>query len=195
MLTLPQAITLYELVHYEDFSHAHELNDPIQELALAYRQRYQHLYRDGVGYDCGPGWWPYLNALGAQLEQLLETELVGHTIKIVQVKEKFGDLVVYYRVHKAGFEDSPYGTGPEVDRALADRVSSIVNTTLAATHGICEVCGAPGAYDDSGWTKTLCEHHRAMRTRSETRRQARYMAKQAVKTSATGDTRSNHDNH
>jgi len=60
------------------------------------------------------------------------------------MKEKFGGLRFYY-------------DGGD------DEVSGMVRMAEAWAEHTCEECGAPGKSRDSGWIKTLCDHHEAER--------------------------------
>ncbi len=63
----------------------------------------------------------------------------GHTI--VQVKEKFGSLRIYFEPNEQAYEE------------LLDELASESLT-------ICEVCGNPGRLrTDRYWQRTLCDEH------------------------------------
>lgn len=78
----------------------------------------------------GPGWWPMLEQLHAEL-----TELGPFTT--LQVKEKFGGLRVYllgsHEQHELAYEYE--------HRSMS----------------VCEQCSAPGELRSDGWWQTLCD--------------------------------------
>lgn len=88
--------------------------------------------------ECGPGWFPLLTSLDADLRALCPTYTVA------QIKEKFGTLR-YYINH---LDDVPE------DVALA------VHTRIAAAEqksaSTCEECGQPGRLCGTAWFRTLC---------------------------------------
>lgn len=91
------------------------------------------------GYDVetglasvGPGWADLVRrAFGALPE--------GHMI--VQVKEKFGSLRIYFEPNQTAYEDL-------IDQLAAESLT------------LCEVCGGPGRLrTDRYWQRTLCDDH------------------------------------
>lgn len=65
----------------------------------------------------------------------------GETLRFEQIKEKFGTLRLYY------------DGGGEIARDVTTTAESV-----AAAY-ICDVCGAPGHFVDSGWMRTRCDRH------------------------------------
>lgn len=112
------------------------------------------------GFDCGDGWYNILNLLMAniqhhidwknsQRELLLKDNPYKRSIPdavsqvtLDQVKEKFGTLRFYY-------------TGGD------DYIRGLVSMAESMSAVTCEVCGKPGASNNSGWIRTVCEEHRA----------------------------------
>lgn len=47
------------------------------------------------GFSCGPGWFPILERLFDESEQIQQED--GLTVTVLRVKEKFGELRVYFR--------------------------------------------------------------------------------------------------
>lgn len=88
-------------------------------------------------YSCGLGWMPILDDLFAEIEREARSAKLTE-ITILQVKEKFGDLVV----------DVSSGN------VTIDALIKAASRKAAAT---CEGCGRPGKKTDcDGWYKTLC---------------------------------------
>jgi hypothetical protein len=97
------------------------------------------------GFSHGDGWYNILDELFTDI-----TILLGDTYKIdmVQVKEKFGTLRLYYDVN--------VGTN-----SLSDDIHGLVMEAVKKSSEVCEVCGKPGQCKNvSGWISTLCDEHR-----------------------------------
>jgi len=96
-----------------------------------------------VERECGPGWFP--------LVDMLEQQAAKVCAKLVQVKEKFGGLRVYY-------------TLPDVEEdvvALNEFVDAVDQAEIDSVH-VCELCGHRGqTMAKGGWLKTLCKSHAA----------------------------------
>ncbi|CAB4727559.1 unannotated protein [freshwater metagenome] len=94
--------------------------------------------------DLPAGWVGVFNAAVAYLDENLEGW------RVVQVKQKYAALRIYY--------DEPEGT----DRDTVRRVSRAIDEILAESERTCEVCGRPGALDQSNryWWRSVCEEHR-----------------------------------
>jgi hypothetical protein len=90
------------------------------------------------GIECGSGWHKIIFDLFAVFE---EFEKRGETIKVIQVKEKFGALTFHVDSDIAGIE-----------KFIADARNR--------STGICEECGAPASlHGGRGNVKTLCRDH------------------------------------
>jgi len=104
-----------------------------QEKELA--EKYPKLFPEKVacGVYFGDGWMPIVETLCG----LLSSEQT--TIKVVQIKEKFGVLRFY-----VDGKTNPWQTGAI---AMAEAMS----------YKICERCSKPGTRRGEGWVKTLCD--------------------------------------
>lgn len=92
----------------------------------------------GDGFLCGPGWYPLIERLSADLAEIVRQEGLRR-FRAVQVKEKFGGLRFYT-------------TGGN-ERTLA----RIAEAAQEAEH-TCEGCGAPGHIRSiDGWLTTICD--------------------------------------
>lgn len=79
-----------------------------------------------------------------------ERDKMDPRIKIVQVKEKFGRLRVYW--------DDPEWTEGK-DRNLLP-FCTIINEAEKESGKVCELCGKPGRITDSrGWLMCRCSEH------------------------------------
>lgn len=81
----------------------------------------------------GKGWRPYIYRL-FMLRQF------HPTVKVAQVKEKFGDL----RFYVDGATEAWYNAANEIIREADES---------------CEECGRPGKARSTGWIMTLCSRH------------------------------------
>lgn len=87
--------------------------------------------------DCGPGWFPLLADLDADLAR------VDNDYTVVQVKEKFAKLKFYFHTDK----------GRDVREKMAKRVKEAYELSART----CELCGQPGERQVSSvLLKTLC---------------------------------------
>jgi hypothetical protein len=97
------------------------------------------------GIECGTGWRQIIEHVLGRLEGAIVAEPADRwdDYRIIQIKEKFGALVVY----QAG-----QGT-PEMKAAIQDAFEESRRT--------CDVCGAPGelAEHEIAWWSTRCPAH------------------------------------
>jgi hypothetical protein len=103
------------------------------------------------GFAIGPGWWPIIESLCANIQSHTdwwnknrETRPVVEQVVVEQIKEKFGGLRFYYQ----GGDDT---------------VAGMVRMAESWASVTCEDCGVPGVSRSGGWIKTLCERHEAER--------------------------------
>lgn len=91
--------------------------------------------------DCNDGWYTHIYNMLGQIEDYYKQNAVDiNSIKILEIKEKFGELRVY------------------ADCSIEGAYSIIKEYELAAA-GICEICGQPGKLDrEKGWAKTICSN-------------------------------------
>lgn len=103
--------------------------------------RFSHLFEErmgikSIGLECGPGWHPIIGRMLAEIDAIRPpTEA-----RIVQIKQKFGDLRVYYD----NIEDA-------VDEAI-ERAEWLCAVS-------CERCGEPARIRRNGWVTVLCDEH------------------------------------
>lgn len=131
---------MYNEEQYESFSKKMETKYP-----KMFSERYG-------GFACGPGWWPILDSLCANIQSHIDWKSKQgkhiQQVTVAQIKEKFGGLRFYYD----GGDDQVFG---------------MVRMAESWADHTCEECGAPGKAREGGWIKTLCDTH-------EAERQARY---------------------
>jgi hypothetical protein len=118
------------------------LNDRYPKIT---RGRHEPLTQNlmAFGFECRDGWFDILNELFAKMEAS-DTEIV-----LLQVKEKFGTLRVYYH----GGDDTVYGW---------------VEAAEAKSAVTCEQCGQPGELRGTYWVYTACDECEEERTTRRT---------------------------
>jgi uncharacterized protein with HEPN domain len=124
------------------------------EHALALLEKYPRLYREAWvaptnpasrfacnGFEIGDGWFGLLDRLSAKLAK-------DATLHVVQVKEKYGRLKVYWE----GEENAP------PDPRLDDESEAAIREAADESERTCEVCGQPGISDwRHRWVSVRCE--------------------------------------
>jgi len=121
----------------------------------------------------GEGWTPIFKRLCAQIDEVLPTD-AKRRFRLVQVKQKFGGLRVYFRfVGKktrlwvvVQFPQGLVGTfKPQAAGDLERQVQDLIDVAAGEAANTCETCGRQPAEIDGtgGWLVTLCEEHRALR--------------------------------
>ena len=96
------------------------------------------------GYpNCEEGWRDLLERACARIEAAL---VEGGTLKVLQIKEKFGTLRFYW-------------CGDMSDTAKA-KVEEAIALAVARSACTCEICGAEGRlYNRDRWLATACPEH------------------------------------
>lgn len=91
-------------------------------------------------YECTPEGWH-------KITKPLEESLVAMGVKILQMKQKFGDLRVYFRVPNDMSDED------------IDKVVDMVNAAEEKCASLCEVCGAANSVckETNGWVGVTCE--------------------------------------
>lgn len=103
----------------------------------------------------GPGWLPLVAAFAKEAARVLEQNS-SYSIRILQIKEKFGALVVYFSMNKDG-------RNAEMSDHLFNNLCHYTNDIYDRSNNICERCGEPGKRRNpgrkGGWWMTLCDLH------------------------------------
>ena len=112
-----------------------------QELYVKY---HKYISPNNIGISCNFGWLPILEELFQYWDQ------IGADAKVVQIKEKFGDLRVYF--------DSQNMTNEQHDASWK---------IIDKSHGTCDICGEPGDTEGcTGWIVTRCAEHKNFNERT-----------------------------
>ena len=113
----------------------------------------EEMFTDLRGYECGPGWVPLIRTFYLGVFDLFDLairaeQLKGGAFRMVQVKEKFGFLRMYYDMK-------------EVAEREASAIHALDRFAERLSGQMCEECGAPGDRNGPGyWIRTLCPVHR-----------------------------------
>jgi len=97
---------------------------------------------DSTQFDCGDGWQWIIVAMLKEIDDYYFKARRICKIDIIQCKEKFGYIDMYYYV----------------DDKSRDAISKIVAKYEQLSKSTCEICGAEGrAINMSGWISVRCE--------------------------------------
>jgi hypothetical protein len=103
----------------------------------------------------GPGWLPLVAAFATEAAQVLEQN-AGYSIRILQIKEKFSSLVIYFSMNKDG-------RSAEMSDPVFTNLCHYTNEVYDQSNTICEQCGDRGTRRNpgrkGGWWMTLCDLH------------------------------------
>jgi hypothetical protein len=94
------------------------------------------------GLEIGDGWGPLLRELLTNMKKY-GTEH-GIEIEITQVKEKFGELRVYFMLRTCS------------DGSCLDELEDMVDAASDKSREICELCGKSGKIRESSWLMARC---------------------------------------
>lgn len=92
--------------------------------------------------ECGPGWKHLIEPILARAQL--------HGVQVVQVKEKFGGLRIYW---------DPPMVGNEAEPGVLDIFGKDVEAAERMSWLVCEKCGQPGMVRDLPWIKVWCPSH------------------------------------
>lgn len=110
--------------------------------------RVDNLYL-AFGCECDDGWYELLREMFQKIVNRYETAEVPVDLEVLQIKEKFAELRVYYSFKQ--------GNNP-ADQELRDDIDKIIETYENKSNKVCENCGAEGKLRKAGYRmKTLCD--------------------------------------
>ena len=106
----------------------------------------KYYFMKDVCFEHQNGWAVILDRFCLCLNYLFKLEENDYGFKILQIKEKFGILVIYY-----SFDEN-------VPDAFNYIVKSLVDQVKDRSRIICEKCGEYGSLrSDTGWIHTYCD--------------------------------------
>jgi len=119
---------------------------------------------DGWSFIIDDGWIAHVNKITDNIMGWISKFNSDYdenvTLKILQIKEKFGGLRYYYTLE--GYDDMSDDHFNEFDK-LRNHISDFVHQMEVSTYHICEICGMYGEVTkiNRGWLKTLCLFHKS----------------------------------
>ena len=132
-------------------------------------ERFPRLFHDRqprVGSALPQGWTELADQLFADLDAMLDDD-AARLFEVVQVKEKFAGLRVYWELHKEQTtvldiigpgSAQRFDKIPEKPSSLFNRIRARVKQAGEQAATTCQRCGNGGASaGGSGWIVTLCE--------------------------------------
>jgi hypothetical protein len=112
-------------------------------------QRYPQLFEQGGIPTVGDGWQDLLERALKRIAAAVARDGAKASVRIVQIKEKFGTIRIYRDGHKLS------------KKALA-KIDEAIELAEARSACTCEECGNEGRlYDRKGWYLTRCPRHSA----------------------------------
>ena len=127
-----------------------------RELASRLAEEFEFMRRgplseDGIdnlynafGIETGDGWYQLLHDMCREIAIVFETAEKPVTIEMVQIKEKYGTLRVYYNL--------------EGENDVARKISDITQKYEDLSEKVWEECGREGTLrTDLPWIQTLCD--------------------------------------
>jgi len=96
------------------------------------------------GIECGFGWYDILNRTFLKIHKLCRQENIHGRVRVVQIKEKFGGLVIYYEFNGV------------VNHICKEMIAKYIRDAEVEAYITCETCGKPGKLIKKGWWKTIC---------------------------------------
>ena len=122
-------------------SHLEAMSAKDRELMEKHSAMFEHLWHPP---ECGEGWYDLLDELMTDLErEMAKTEA---SIKVRQIKEKFGGLRFYA------------DTSSSFKQAFS--LNDLIIAAEDKSFSICEICGQEGELRrKNGWLRTLCVSH------------------------------------
>lgn len=114
----------------------------VENLYARYPSLYANVY---CGFSCPDGWLSIVERLS---DDLWTNGLIDESNQIAQVKQKFGDLCVYFDGH------------------LSDEAIEVYREATRKARTICEFCGSEDnvhrtySTPNSGWVVVICQYCR-----------------------------------
>ncbi len=107
------------------------------------------LYKEGMIFECGLGWYGLLHDLSMKIEKILEKEAENSKLHegeeneyvemfAIQVKEKYGTLRFYMS-------------------AQTEEMEPLIHSAEVLSSQTCEFCGEPGKMHGTHWLKVRCD--------------------------------------
>lgn len=96
---------------------------------------------ENIYLECGPGWYQLLYDMFEEIEKIhLEENISIKTFEILQLKEKYAQLRIYYRAHEK----------------IRKTVDKIIEKYVDKSTEVCEKCGKPGELVEDYYLSIMC---------------------------------------
>ena len=107
------------------------------------KEKCPKLYRNGISFDCGYGWYELLYNLSVKIESIIEDDEKRYPkpeieMCATQVKEKYGTLRFYMTCETSA-------------------ISELIEDAEALSSQVCEICGSPGKIRGYLWFRVVCD--------------------------------------
>lgn len=107
--------------------------------------RNKYNFMKDVCFEHGEGWANIVDEFCAQLKYLFDKEGTDYGFCILQEKEKYGQLTIYY-----SFEDAP--------EELTNIIDILYDSAVEKSTRTCEKCGASGtSRGNNSWIHVYCD--------------------------------------
>ena len=106
------------------------------------------------GCDCDDGWFEIVKEAVIKLENINKSLNGLGKVVASQIKEKFGQLVIYINIIG------------NVSDELKNQIESILDSAEEKSWKTCEHCGKPATKTTRGWIQRLCDDCYALRGRA-----------------------------
>lgn len=149
-----------------------------RELRRSFPRLLKRKIAAGVSY--GPGWHWIVQELVREIDDLLD-DRQARSFRVTQIKEKFGQLRVYYAVGRrrlivADFIDPASGSRyqarafPERSEFPIEEIEQLISAASKASKAACYTCGASGTLRARSWYYVSCDHCEELRQEAIKRR-------------------------
>jgi hypothetical protein len=124
-----------------------------EELEDKLFEKYPQIFPDGrnvdmkenlmcFGFEHGDGWYNLLDKLFEKITNLL---VPPNKIKMIQIKEKFGQLRIYFNQINC-------------TKNIYEKIYKLLDEAEVESGKICEICGNEAKCTiENGWIHTICE--------------------------------------
>ena len=113
------------------------------------RQSCPRLYKHGVAFECGPGWYNILHDLSIKIEAFLDK--YAETYKVVESEES-----EYCEIYAVQVKEK-YGTLRFYMSCETDEISELIHECEALSSQTCENCGDLAKMRGKTWLSVRCE--------------------------------------